>query len=437
MKRCCVSSLLVLASASLLTGMGHQMRRIQPEKPDAGEPVSTEPVSDQGEDTASAKELREVILMLDGGREVTGILADETDDAFVLRIESIDTTFRKVDVRHVRYLEPLLDRYAKMRSLVAADDLDGRVLLAEWLRSREQYALALTEVEYVLRKDGLHPQAKRLQAWLEQQIALEGQRVRPDEGDRSDQSGKDRFAEREAAKEKFPLLNQQDINAIRVYEVDLKYPPRMNINRSTIDRLIRENAENPLIPATMEGRESMYRLPAEDILRLMFSLQARDLYKEVQIFEHPRAIRLFRSEVHGRWLINSCASAQCHGGQEAGRLWLYTESPNADRTVYTNLLILDRFKLSDGTPLINYSQPAKSPLLQMALPQDLALYPHPDAPRTRGSRGWKPVFRSTQDRRFQQALEWISSMYRPRPEYPIDYTAPTPRPRSEDPEPDR
>lgn len=380
---------------------------------------------------------REVVVMLEGGREVVGILASETDDAIVLQIEGIETTFRKADVRQVRYLPSLLDRYAKMRSLVAADDLDGRVMLAEWLRSREQYDLALVEIDSVLSKDAMHPRAKQLRSWLEQQVALERQRMVPQASSPTDQSSKDRFAARNEAKSKFPLLTNADINVIRVYEVDLKYPPRMKIARSTVDRLIREYAESPLIPATIEGRESLYRMPTDEILKLMFRLQARDLYTEVEVLEHPRAIRLFRSEVHGRWLLNSCASAQCHGGQEAGKLWLYTDKPNADQTVYTNMLILDRFKLADGTPLVNYAQPAKSPLLQMGLPQELSLYPHPEVPRTRGSRGWKPVFKTTQDRRYQEALDWISSMYRPRPDYPIKYTPPVSKPATADPEPDR
>lgn len=409
-----------------------------PDKDESAEPApsggpSAEP---EARTTETVEEQAEVVLMLRGGREVNGLLVEDNAERVVLRIQGIDTAFPKEDLRGMRRLPPLMERYTQLRTLVGEDDLDGRVLLVEWLRTREQYHLALVEAEAVLSKDPLHPRAKELRAWLEQQVALQSKRGAGGGEDSPEMTGKERFADRHEAMEKFPLLRPGDINAIRVYEVDLEDAPRMLIHRETIDQLIRSYAESPLIPGTVEGREALYRQRPEQVLELMFRLQARELYPEVEVLDHPRAIGLFRNEVHGRWLINSCATAQCHGGQEAGRLWLYTDKAHSNETVYTNFIILERFKFDDGTPLINYGQPAKSPLIQMALPPEISLYPHPDVPRTRGSRGYRPVFRSTSDRRFRDAVEWISSMYQPRPEYPIEYTPPVPEPRAAE-EPDR
>jgi hypothetical protein len=42
---------------------------------------------------------------------------------------------------------------------------------------------------------------------------------------------------------------------------------------------------------------------------------------------------------------------------------------------------------------------------------------------------WQPIFRGPQDEKYEQALEWIKSMYSPRPEYPVDYKAPVPHPK--------
>ena len=36
---------------------------------------------------------------------------------------------------------------------------------------------------------------------------------------------------------------------------------------------------------------------------------------------------------------------------------------STDQVAYTNFLILERFKLDNGMPLINYAEPARSPLL--------------------------------------------------------------------------
>jgi hypothetical protein len=406
---------------------------------DAPTRESTLSPSDPDDKTSepTAEVPQEVVLLLRSGREVTGFLVRDDTDVIVLEIQGIQTSFKKSSLRNMRVLPPLMERYSKMRSMLSPNDLNGRVLLAEWLRSRGQYAIALSEVESVLERDSLHPKAKLLEKWLKQQIELESRRVGREDSSKAGGPAKDRYASRLEAQRQFPLLKPEDINRIKVYEIDLKNPPKMVIERETIDQLIRENAESPLIPGTLEGRETFYRKEPEEILRLMFKLQARDLYSQVLVLDQPRAIRLFRSGVHGRWLINSCATTQCHGGQRAGRLWLFTDRPHSDETVYTNLVILDRYRLSDDTPLINYAQPAKSPLLQMGLPREISLYPHPDAPRTKGSRGWKPVFRRTDDRRFRAAVEWISSMYRPHPDYPIEYTPPVPKPEDEEPEADR
>jgi hypothetical protein len=147
----------------------------------------------------------------------------------------------------------------------------------------------------------------------------------------------------------------------------------------------------------------------------------------VQVVDEPKSMKAFRDEVNSTWLINSCATNTCHGGEEAGRLVLYNHGARRDPTVYTNFLILDRFRLADGRPLINYDDPEKSPLLQLGLPREDSLVKHPSAPMGKAGRdGWKPAFKSVTDVQFHQAAAWIDSMYKPHPAYPIEYTPPGP-----------
>ncbi|GAB4384645.1 MAG: hypothetical protein Kow0022_07820 [Phycisphaerales bacterium] len=381
---------------------------------------------DQGEASKTTKGPREVVLSLKGGREVSGVFVREDASTIYLQIEGIETGFEKSSVKDIRELPPVLERFAVMRSLIADDDLEGRVLLAEWLRARALYRVALDEVNGVLEQDPHHPRALELKTWLELQIRLEHSQVPSELPGGATPDAKRAFLERQKAKNEFPMLTPDQINLIKVYEVDLRDPPGLLIKRETIDQLIRMFPQSPYIPATPEGREALYRKPPEQILELMFRLQARELYGQVIVRGHPAAMERFRNEVHGKWLLNSCATTQCHGGIDAGRLWLQDRKPFSDETVYTNFLILERFRLKDGTPLLNYSEPARSPLLQMGLPEELSLYPHPRVPATRGSRGWRPIFKSSEDRRFQEAVGWLSSMYRPRPNYPIEYEPPVP-----------
>jgi hypothetical protein len=207
--------------------------------------------------------------------------------------------------------------------------------------------------------------------------------------------------------------------------VDLGDPPRLSIDREIVLELIEAYAGNELIPQSREGRAALERRPPEQILELMFRLKAREFYGRVDVREEPRAFRLFRDNVHREWLVNSCASNACHGGEQAGRLWLNNENQNSERTLYTNFLILERFRLSDGTPLVNYEAPAQSPLLHMALPREESLYPHPLVATSRTA-AWRPVIGSVDDARFAGSVEWINAMYRPRPEYPVTYAPPVP-----------
>ena len=39
-------------------------------------------------------------------------------------------------------------------------------------------------------------------------------------------------------------------------------------------------------------------------------------------------------------------------------------------------------------------------------------------------RGWKPAFRRPDDRMARATIQWIESMFRPRPEYPVAYEPP-------------
>jgi hypothetical protein len=195
----------------------------------------------------------------------------------------------------------------------------------------------------------------------------------------------------------------------------------MFISRDTLNRFLDRYAGQGAVPSTKEGREAFLRLRPSRQLEAMFAVRAREFYSEVRITENTDSFKRLRDDVLRGWLINSCATTQCHGGTDAGRLQLIPIRPGSDEAVYTNFLILDRFRTSDGLPLIDYSQPARSPMLQMALDPRVSLFQHPT---TEGPKRWQPTFRSEKDDKFQRTVTWIRSMFQPRPEYPIEYTPP-------------
>ena len=399
-------SLVVLscAGASLLTLAGAG-RLHQPE-----EEIVVEEVVEEGPPTC--------IVILRDGRRISGEWVEENDEGVIVRIHGIETPFDWTVVAEVELLKPLRERYRIMRAAIGDDDVDRLLLLVDWCVQHGLIVEAMDNVQHVLEIDPDNPNARDAARFVKGQLKLEMQ-----------EPGKERTqfsAPERPEKFDFPLLTEEQVNLLKVYEVDLNNPPRLIIDRETIERLIDEYRDDEKMPRTQEGREALFRRSPVELLELMFNVRARPLYDEVQVVGHPASMLIFRERVHRTWLLNSCATARCHGGTEAGRLMLNPKRANTDASLYTNFLILDRFRLEDGTPLINYAEPAESPLLQMGLPEDVSRRPHPTVPMRGRVAKWKPAFRSERDTRFEEAVEWIRSMYQPRPDYPIDYEPPAP-----------
>ena len=406
-----------------------------PEQPLAGAPqgdtAQTPPGAEAGATVPAGadeapQESREVVVYLKDGQRLTGILESATSDEIRVRIAGILTPLSSDLIEKYDILPPITQRYLDLRAAVG-NDPQQILQLARWLRERERYELALTEVQRVLAIDANFPSAKGLKIELEQQILLK-QRAR---------SGAPEHAHAEPAPARpvrrpveFPVLTEDQINLIKVYETDLSDRPRLVIQRDTITRLLEQNAGHPLVPITREGREAWYRKDPTEILDLMFRLQARNLYGQVKVVDAPRSFNIFRDDVQRNWLLNKCATNACHGGEEAGRFMLTNKRPNSEQSVYTNFLILSKFRLAGGESLINAEEPIKSPLLQLGLPREDSRYPHPavtNSPIANGRDIWRPAFKSLDDRSIQEAVEWIRMLYRPRPDYPISYELPTPR----------
>jgi hypothetical protein len=324
------------------------------------------------------------------------------------------------------------ERYRDLRAAIADDDVDGIVNLADWLRIRQRYDASLEEISRALKLDPEHAAAKRLKVIVEaqQELAASNSPVGANSG-----AGTSANPASPSARAAFPLLSDRDIALLKVYEVDLSNPGRIIIPREAVDMLIEKYGSSPAVPPTREGREALYKSEPAAILDTMFRAQARDVYPMVKVADLPQSLKRFRDDVNRTWLVNSCATATCHGGEEAGRLRLVSDRPSSDQTALTNLVILDRFRIQPSLrsakpdspapasiPLIDYGKPAESPLLTFGLPPSETSTPHPGAGA--GLKGWKPIFLNREDPKFVATVKWIESMIQPRPTYPITYTPP-------------
>lgn len=368
-----------------------------------------------------------ILVFLDGTRVQGEFLRAEPKHAIV-KVSNVETPFERSTLAQIIVIEAPKAQFKRLRTAIRDSDVERRIDLAAWAKEQSLYEEGLAEIEGVLTIAPHNPDAIRLQGELQSLVRLRNasKNTEPAPSHAAPSSGPTRPALGD-----FPVLSDTQVNTIKVYEVDLKNPPKINISRETIDKLLTRYADNPLIPTSREGKDGFRLLPPEKILETMFRVRARDLYAEVKVVDNPVSMKKFRDQVHSAWLINNCATTRCHGGSAAGRLLLTNRRPNADQSVYTNFLIVDQFKTSEGRPLINWGEPDRSALLQMGLPKDDALVPHPDV------KGWTPVFRSRDDRRFRQAVEWMQMMYRPRPDYGIEYPPQPPEAKTEEPKPER
>lgn len=386
-----------------------------------GQSSSTDPESNPTVPIVVERDLdsvaSECVVTFLNGRTITGILMESDEESVVLRINGIDTTYRRARLASVRFLPSVESRYRTFRAALPDSDIEGRLLLVDWLRDRRAYALAVEELESILLDDPTNAEAKLLKTWLEQHLKLAEKRLD------SSKSRPTRISSHRV-KNLVPTLSEDQINLIRVYEIDLTNPPKLKVQDSTIQQLMNDSPDD--FPADQAVRSQILKGSDLERLKLLFRQKARDLYSQVKVLEDPASMVLFRQSVAGQngWLTNGCATARCHGGPDAGELKLVGTKANSAQTVYTNFMILERFELRDGTSMINYSDPERSPLVQMGLPRSKSLIPHPDVDATKFGRDWRPVFRSSSSLNFQRTLDWIRAMYTPRPDYGIEYPPP-------------
>ncbi len=412
-----------------------------PQTPAKGPEQSPEksPAPPSPSKTPVRKDEPEVILHLVDGRRFSGFLVEKNALEIIIRIAGIKTPFKVEAVDRYEILPPVLERYTELRKTIDDEDVDALLRLCEWLVARQQLDTALLELDALLKRQPTSGPVMRQRQLVLKQIDLRDKsRTRPIDGAPSappagvDGSDAARPSSRPddgrqglrsgTLFEPFPYLSPDDINLIKVYEVDLAKPPRLEIPREVITSLLDRFNGHPALPTGREGREAVYRLSPREQLDLLFRVRARDLYPQVRVLEQPESLRVFRDDVQRTWLLNSCATAACHGGSEAGRLILAAKRPSSDAVVSTNFYILSQFRTSDGAPLLDFENPEKSPLIQAALPREEAVFKHPAVLRGGEARdAWKPTFRSRDDRRYQQAIAWIRMLYQPRPQYGIKY----------------
>jgi hypothetical protein len=359
---------------------------------------------------------RRVRVIFNDGRVLVGNLVEDGYEAVLLEVQGISTKYPREAVGEVLPYPTDQELYERFRTTVEPDQFGARYTLALWLYQKKMYLESKRELESLLEATN-HYEAKQLLNEVSAQLKLMSPTDGAGDGASTRGGGEDR-TKRTKDDPKTPLLSAAEVNLIRVYEIDLNDPPRIQIPESLIATMLERYSESELIPAKSTDRKSFYAKEPIDIVKTLFALKARDLYGEIEVLGEPESLNLFRQRVHNAWLINNCATSRCHGGPDGGRLYFHNKNFKDDETRMTNLLILTRTTL-DGLPLIDFEKPTDSLLFQYALPKTEARRPHPDV------RGWSPVFTPGRRGLQEDFVDWVRSMKIQRGEYPgIEYTPP-------------
>lgn len=358
------------------------------------------------------------IVFMRDGMEYRGIILEDAVDYVAVQVEGIRQLLPRASVlRTVLTLTPR-QTYERMKEQIKPDQFSDRFKLCRYLYDNKMYEECREELVSLLEAVELY-EAKELLRTVDAQLALQPAKSTSPDGDPLTEDSPDEESYVDD-REKRPtrILSPEEVNIIRVFEIDFRKPPKIVIAPDLIREMIEKYSASDLIPASAEGRTALFREEPVKLLRLLFDLRARDLYPKVDVLTEPASLNQFRRRVHNTWLINNCATSQCHGGVDAGRFFLHGRSARSTQVRYTNLLLLERTKIPGRPPLIDWEKPRDSLILQFGLPRSEARYPHPDV------KGWKPAFNPANRRLIDDFVKWVEMMYQPRPEYPVELSPP-------------
>ncbi|WP_221435316.1 hypothetical protein [Algisphaera agarilytica] len=348
-----------------------------------------------------------VRLQTDDGNVYRGELIRQTAEVVVLNVEGIDASFDQEDIAVFEILESPEQLYQRRRAELAKDDLAGRLALAREMRDLDALRWAKLELMSLDRDFPEHPVVRDELAIVEAH-----QRLAQTRADDADNPRRDlpRRPERRGEVEGDEFLSSRQINLIKVYEVDLSTEPRIVISDETLDSFFQKYSDNRLVPTGRRDRGAFKRLDGHEQLDLMFRVQARDLYDQVDVRQEPTPLARFRRTVNPQYVARYFAPTFGHG--EIPGLSLFNKRPEDEAEAYTNFYRLTQFRY-EGTPMIDRANPKLSLMLQWGLARESARFPAPDIP------GWKPAFSSTDDTEYQRYVDWIDSLFKEDLDYGI------------------
>lgn len=370
---------------------------------------------------------RDAVVTTTDGRQFEGELISEDSETITLLISGIRTPLPRDEIRDIQYRMTVEDQYQQRLAELNPEDLFQRYELAKWLFDNKSYDLAKHELDEIKSRltiaspPELHQQTELLSRAVVARIKLldpdqPGDSTAIDADEDGQIPGQGETAQKQPEHE---MLSEEEINRIKVYELPQNLAESklsITIPDGVIDELFEKYHDDQRLPRGQHALKLFKAKPGYEQIDLFFSLQAREFYDKIQVRQDPPAMMAFRRKVHRKYVLNYCAATACHGGPDAGELYLFRQAPESRRTAYTNFFILQSISV-DQHDVIDRTDADQSLLLHYGLKRDATTTPHPDVP------GWHPRLMSKDVPFYKQIQAWITSLWKtPINNYGIRYS---------------
>ena len=381
---------------------------------------------------AGAAGAEAVVVTLNSGQTLTGEKVRETDTQLVLRDEAGRTrTLAKSDIASVAPRLSPQQEYAQRSAKLAPDDLDGRWTLAYDMHERDANDLALRELEALARRfpqgeNASHDRIYFLLQTVRNEIARSQPRTRSEDASAAESrrtTGPQAPAvvgDRVLTPAEPQRLSREQINLLKVWElpIDLERARiTVRVSRDVLEKVHEEYQQDlPQEYRGRRGRSDFLRLRGWEHAQMLFDLEARPYYGDIEVIRGPETLQTFQNRIHPGHVLRYFAPRFATGQTD---LFLFAPGPGAspESVAMSNFFILSQAEAAGGR-FINRDDPAQSLLVQWSLPREVADIPAPQVP------DWSPAFDSLDDPECQNLMRWIGTLYAPMPDYGIDYALP-------------
>jgi hypothetical protein len=312
------------------------------------------------------------------GRTIEGDVTEKADQVMVKAKGGIQTTINRDNVAGIDYFENIEQQYeAKRKALPKNPTAGDHLALARWLLDNRAYELSLREIEAARRVDPNSAEA----VTLEQTVMAQRRLERP----RGDAPGTGAAppaprppANTGAGAPKAgdgKLLTPDDIALIRKWEwkeTD-NNPPRVTVPPDVRRRYVTLRSLHPGDFAALTGPQQAWTILQDQEAPV-------EMKREIRVTSDPQALMEFRRTIQPL-VVNNCATAGCHGGNQAGTFMLHHNNTEREDVAYTNFYILRASFNKPGDKrhyMLDPAYPHESILAQYALHPDFATLDHPE-----------------------------------------------------------